>query len=104
MTPFSLSLHRSAPLRSPRLPLGDGPDAEHHDGVEAPPRDEGAIELDGFNLHAGVAIAGADDLGRERLMRYGARPPLALDRLRRLPDGRIAYRIKNCGTVVQSTA
>ena len=27
-------------------------------------------------------------------MRYGARPPLALDRLRRLPDGRIAYRIK----------
>jgi len=38
--------------------------------------------------------AGADDPGRERLMRYGARPPLALDRLRRLPDGRIAYRIK----------
>ena len=27
-------------------------------------------------------------------MRYGARPPLALDRLRRLPDGRVAYRIK----------
>jgi Putative transposase len=27
-------------------------------------------------------------------MRYGARPPIALDRLRRLPDGRIAYRIK----------
>jgi len=32
--------------------------------------------------------------GRERLMRYGARPQLALDRLRRLPGGRIAYRIK----------
>jgi hypothetical protein len=27
-------------------------------------------------------------------MRYGARPPIALDRLRRLPGGRIAYRIK----------
>jgi hypothetical protein len=28
------------------------------------------------------------------LLRYGARPPLALDRLRCLRDGRIAYRIK----------
>lgn len=97
--------------RSPRTPLDacaaiamqrgavralrDDPDAVHdRDSVEAAPRDEGAVELDGFNLHASVAIAGGDDLGRERLMRYGARPPLALDRLRRLPDGRIAYRIK----------
>ncbi len=32
-------------------------------------------------------------LGRERLMKCGARPSLALDRLRRLHDGRIAYRI-----------
>jgi len=74
--------------------LRDGHDAEHDGGVEAPPRNEGAVELDGFNLHASVAIASDDDLGRERLMRYGARPPLALDRLRRLPDGRIAYHIK----------
>jgi len=73
--------------------LRDDPDAEHHAG-EASPRDEGAVDLDGFNVHASVAIVGDDDLGRERLMRYGARPPLALDRLRRLPDGRIAYRIK----------
>ncbi len=49
-----------------------------------PPRVEGeAVDLEGFNLHA-----------RERLMRYGARPPFALDRLRRLPDGQIAYRVK----------
>lgn len=27
-------------------------------------------------------------------MRYGERPPLSLDRLRRLPGGRIAYRLK----------
>ncbi len=52
------------------------------------------MDLDGFNLHASVAIGADDDLGRERLMRYGARPPLALERLRRLPDGRLAYRIK----------
>jgi hypothetical protein len=49
---------------------------------------------EGWNLHAGVAIPAGDDLGRERLLRYGARPPLALDRLRRLRDGRIAYRVK----------
>jgi hypothetical protein len=62
-------------------------------GVDAPPENQGAVDHDGFNIHASVAIAADDDLGRERLMRYGARPPLALDRLRRLPGGRIAYRI-----------
>ena len=62
-------------------------------GAEAPP-DAGAFEHGGFNLHASVAIAGDDDVGRERLMRYGARPPFALERFRRLPGGRIAYRIK----------
>jgi hypothetical protein len=49
---------------------------------------------EGWNLHAGVAIPAGDDLGRERLLRYGARPPLATDRLRRLRDGRVAYRVK----------
>lgn len=53
-----------------------------------------AAEHEGFNLHAGVRIAAGDDLGRERLARYGARPALALDRLRRLPGGRVAYRVK----------
>ncbi len=65
-----------------------------YDPMQPPPSEAGAVELDGFNLHAGVAIAGDDDLSRERLMRYGARPALALERLRRLPDGRLAYRIK----------
>jgi hypothetical protein len=53
-----------------------------------------AVERDGFNLHAGVRIEAGDDLGRERLCRYGARPPLSLERLRRLPGGRVAYRVK----------
>jgi hypothetical protein len=35
-----------------------------------------------------------DDVGRERLCRYGARPALSLERLRRLPAGRFAYRVK----------
>ena len=94
--------HRSMPAprsrcsAEPCAPCAMTPEAAHEGGGggEKPPRDEGAVEIDGFNLHASVAIAGDDDLGRERLMRYGARPPLALDRLRRLPDGRIAYRIK----------
>ncbi len=76
--------------------LRDDANAEPPDapGMGAPPRGEGAVEHNGFNLHASVAIAAADDLGRERLMRYGARPALALDRLRRLPGGRIGYRVK----------
>ena len=59
-----------------------------------PPKARFAAEHEGFNLHAGVHIAAGDDMGRERLFRYGSRPGLALDRLRRLPDGRIAYRVK----------
>lgn len=53
-----------------------------------------AVDSEGFNLHAGVRIDAGDDLGRERLARYALRPPLSLERLRRLPGGRIAYRLK----------
>ncbi|HWL86818.1 MAG TPA: transposase, partial [Polyangiaceae bacterium] len=60
----------------------------------APPLNHVAVLHEGFNLHASVAIDADDDLGRERLCRYGARPPLSLERLRRLPAGRIGYRIK----------
>ena len=35
-----------------------------------------------------------DDEGRERLCRYGARPPFSLERLSLLPDGRVAYRLR----------
>lgn len=59
----------------------------------APLRDE-AVSRHGFNLHASLTIAADDDLGRERLCRYGLRPPFALSRLRVLRDGRISYRVK----------
>jgi hypothetical protein len=36
----------------------------------------------GFSLDASVRIHGSDRAGRERLLRYCARPPFALDRLR----------------------
>lgn len=53
-----------------------------------------AADHAGFNLHASVRIEATDDLGRERLCRYGARPPFSLERFRALPRGRIGYRIK----------
>jgi hypothetical protein len=37
---------------------------------------------DGFSLDASVRIHGSDAPGRERLLRYCARPPFALERLR----------------------
>ena len=72
-----------------------GHDGDSHEATGGePPKLRFAAQHEGFNLHAGVHIAAGDDTGRERLFRYGARPSLALDRLRRLPDGRIAYRVK----------
>ncbi len=70
---------------------GNSSDTGNFGGV---PRSAFAVERDGFNLHAGVRIEAGDDLGRERLCRYGARPPLSLERLRRLSGGRVAYRVK----------
>jgi hypothetical protein len=40
------------------------------------------------------AVGPDDDVSRERLVRYCARPPFALERLSILSDGRIAYAIK----------
>jgi hypothetical protein len=48
-----------------------------------------------FNLHAGVSVPGGLPAARERLLRYCARPPLALERLSVLEDGRICYRVKD---------
>ena len=49
---------------------------------------------DGFDVHCAVRIAADDDQGRERLVRYCARPPFALDRIEGLADGRVAYLLK----------
>jgi len=48
----------------------------------------------GFDVHAGVVVSASDREGRERLLRYCARPPLWLERLSGLRDGRIAYAIR----------
>ncbi len=43
--------------------------------------------LDGFSLHAATRVGGHDEQGREALLRYVLRPPLAQDRVVPGPDG-----------------
>ena len=50
-------------------------------------------EVASFTFNAGVTVHAGDVEGRERLCRYGARPPFSLERLSLLPDGRVAYRL-----------
>jgi hypothetical protein len=50
--------------------------------------------VSGFSVHAGVSIRAEDRKGLESLLRYAGRPPIAADRLERLPDGRLSYRLK----------
>ena len=50
--------------------------------------------IDGFDLHAGAALAGNDTESLENLLRYQLRPPLSKQRLSRLPDGRIKLRLR----------
>jgi len=45
-------------------------------------------------VHAGVCVPARDRVRLERLCRYAARPPLAIERLSLLPDGRLLYRLK----------
>jgi Putative transposase len=56
---------------------------------KAPP-----IHAAGFSLHGNVAISSGDRLRLERLVRYAARPPLSMERLEELPDGKLRYWFK----------
>ncbi len=51
-------------------------------------------EYGGVNVHAEVAIDGRDRQRLEHVLRYMARPPLALDRLSLRDDGQVVYRFK----------
>jgi hypothetical protein len=50
--------------------------------------------VDGYSLHANVSVGAHNREALERLLRYGLRPPFALDRLSILKDGRVSYRPK----------
>ncbi|MFY0528755.1 transposase [Archangium gephyra] len=63
--------------------------------VRPPPRKQPRCAfLEGFSLHANTHLHANDWQGLERLCPYGARGALALERLSRAEDGRIAYRMK----------
>jgi len=62
--------------------------------ADPPHRGRHSAFLEGFSLHAGVHLHANDREGLEKLCGYGARPPLSLERLSALPDGRLAYRLK----------
>lgn len=51
-------------------------------------------QVDGFDLHGRVAFGPADRKRLEELVRYGARPSLARDRLTLEPDGHYLLRLK----------
>jgi hypothetical protein len=52
-----------------------------------------AWENSGFSLDAAVRVGAHDRAGLERLLRYCARPTFALERLERLDDERVVYRL-----------
>jgi putative transposase len=74
-----------------RMGIADEPD-EHERKVRA--RARLCADIVGYNLHAGVRIAAHDAQGRERLLRYLLRGPLALDRLHEMDGGRIALTLR----------
>jgi hypothetical protein len=72
--------------------LGDRVEPTDEDIAEGPP--PRCVREGGMSLHADVAAPARDRRRLERLCRYVARPPIAIDRLEALSDGRLAYRLK----------
>jgi len=72
-------------------PTGPAEEGEVEPGAALPPR---CVRSGGMSLHADGAVPARNRRRLERLCRYAARPPLALERLEALPDGRLAYRLK----------
>jgi hypothetical protein len=52
------------------------------------------VSLDGFTLHAATRAGALDQAGREALLRYVLRPPIAQERLERRPDGLVRITLK----------
>jgi hypothetical protein len=59
------------------------------------PQGQRCASVAGVSIHANVAVPARDRRRLERLCRYGARPPVATERLSRLEDGRLLYRLKH---------
>ncbi|MBI4472268.1 MAG: transposase [Acidobacteria bacterium] len=70
--------------------IGDPIDPESVDWTLVPR----CATLDGFSLHANVAVHADDRPRLQRLLSYYARPPIAMERLERLAEGCLLYRFK----------
>lgn len=57
-----------------------------------------SASMNGFSLHGGVCIEANDRAQLEHLIRYVARPAIALERLTRTHDGNLTYRLKRTFT------
>jgi hypothetical protein len=69
---------------------------DHHSPPPKPAElDQPVAEVRGVNVHAKQVVDGRDRPQLERLCRYIARPPLALDRLELRPDGRYEVTLKS---------
>jgi hypothetical protein len=53
-----------------------------------------SASLDGFTLHAATRAAGFDIAGKEKLLRYVLRPPIAQERVEHRPDGLVRITLK----------
>jgi hypothetical protein len=73
------------------LRIGDLVDPEEA-ALRPSPR---CASIDGVSLHANVAVPARDRRRLEKLCRYVARPPLTTQRLSRLDDGRLLYKLKH---------
>jgi hypothetical protein len=74
------------PLHRSRWPIDDD--------VVVMPRPRCA-QREGYSLHADVAVAADDRRGLRRLLRYGARPPLAARRVSwSAPEGKVVYKLR----------
>jgi hypothetical protein len=70
--------------------VGDQIDPESMQSLASPR----CATVAGFSLHANTAVPGGDRERLERLAQYCARPPVAMERLKPLPDGRLLYKFK----------
>jgi hypothetical protein len=72
------------------LRIGDLVDPEEAAFVTGPR----CAMIDGVSLHANVSVPARDRRRLEKLCRYIARPPVSTERLSKLSDGRLLYRLK----------
>jgi hypothetical protein len=73
------------------LRMGDRIDADDLPVLQG----ERCASVGGVSVHANVAVPAHDRRRLERLCRYGARPAIATERLSRLEDGRLLYRLRH---------